>query len=59
MRGISINGPNFGRRYGYDIKLYKIDNLPSDQYIIIAWREGRRRKSPNSSSIPSPIPNTY
>jgi DNA-binding transcriptional LysR family regulator len=41
MRGISINGPNFGRRYGYDIKLYKIDSLPSDQYMIIAWREGR------------------
>lgn len=41
MRGISINGPNFGRRFGRDIKLYKAENVTSDQYIIAAWREGR------------------
>lgn len=40
MRGISINGPNFGRRFGNEIKLYKIDNVMPEQYMIMAWREG-------------------
>jgi DNA-binding transcriptional LysR family regulator len=40
MRGISINGPNFGRRFGNEIKLYKIDHAAPDQYMIMAWREG-------------------
>jgi len=40
MRGISINGLNFGRRFRNEIKLYKIENVTSDQYLIIAWRKG-------------------
>lgn len=41
MRGISINGANFGRRFGSDIKLYKVENVAAEHYIIAAWREGR------------------
>jgi DNA-binding transcriptional LysR family regulator len=40
MRGISINGPNFGRRFGNEIKLYQIGNVEPNQYMILAWREG-------------------
>ncbi len=40
MRGFSINGPNFGRRFPDEIKLYKIDDVKPTQYMIIAWREG-------------------
>jgi DNA-binding transcriptional LysR family regulator len=41
MRGICINGPNFGRRFGSDIKLYEIAGARPEQYIIVAWHEGR------------------
>ena len=40
MRGFSINGPNFGQRFSGEIKLYKIDDVQPNQYMIIAWRKG-------------------
>ncbi len=40
MRGFSINGPNFGRRFGDEIKLYQIDDVRPNQYMVIAWRKG-------------------
>ncbi len=40
MRGFSINGPNFGRRFGNEIKLYEIDDVKPNQYMIMAWRKG-------------------
>ncbi len=40
MRGISINGPNFGRRFQNEIKLYEINDVKPNQYMIVAWRKG-------------------
>ena len=41
MRGISINGLNFGRRFKNEIKLFKVENVITEQYLIIAWHKGR------------------
>ena len=40
MRGFSINGPDFGRRFKNEIKRYRIENVRTPQYMIMAWREG-------------------
>ena len=39
-RGITISGPEFGKEYWPDIKLFKIEQPLQDEYMIIAWRRG-------------------
>ena len=38
--GITIGGPEFGKEYWPDIKLFRIEKPIQDEYMIIAWRRG-------------------